>query len=486
MTQFSKNRRGVLSLLLCLTTIAGMAGAGCGGTKPDTPETTDSIDSDTTPGGTTSYLDTLPIEDFGGYEFNVVGQNTTSRQNFWLEELEGDIINDAIYQRDAAVEERLNITFNYISIADRTQVTTAVQKVIMADEEAYDLIFNSLSDGINTLTSAGQLYDLTSIPYLSLDSELWNRSMLENMTFNGKLYFTTGAISLAYYKTPIAMVMNKRLAEDYQVGDIYSIVLDGKWTVDLLHSLTKDISRDLDNNGIMDENDFYGLSMDGTFGNVLFNSSGFKSVDNTGDYALLLDDARAVDIIENLASKFGSRDVYFNDKNGSGSSAVIYRAGNALFLDYTISGIIGFRDMEDDFAIIPTPKYDESQEVYLTTCNTWLPSGVAVPVNCSNPVRTGLIMETMAYYSNEYITPAVYEITLRGKVSRDDDSSRMLDIIYQNSFFDMVTTFNFSDTALLLRDAVLGEKENFVSSYTAKKSAAQSEVDNIAAFATEN
>ncbi len=68
-----------------------------------------------------------------------------------------------------------------------------------------------------------------------------------------------------------------------------------------------------------------------------------------------------------------------NDRGGSGSSEEVFRAGNALFMDYTILGISRFRDLEDDFAILPTPKYDESQENYYITNNTYLPSGIAVP-----------------------------------------------------------------------------------------------------------
>ena len=88
-------------------------------------------------------------------------------------------------------------------------------------------------------------------------------------------------------------------------------------------------------------------------------------------------------------------------------------------------------------------------------------------------------METLAYYSNEYITPAFYEVTLKGKVARDDDSSIMLDLIYRDTYFDMVTVFNFEDTGTMLRDAVLGETENFASSYASVKASAQAELDKL-------
>lgn len=425
------------------------------------------------------YIDTLPKADYDGAEFVIIGQSYDARQNFYIEEKAGDVCNDALYDRDLAVIERLNVNLVYESRDDRNVVTTDVQKSVLADDEAYHLVMNSLSGGINTLTFGNLLYDLQKLPYLSLSSSLWNASILENMTFNGSLFFTTGPISLQYFMTPIAMMMNNRLAEDYSIPNIYKTVLDGDWTLDLLHSYIKDVASDLNSDGKMDNEDFYGLIVDGTFGNVLYNSSGYNNIDD--NYTLLLDSDLSVEIIDKVSNMFGSRDNVFNDRMGEGTVVDIFKEGRSIFMDYTILGISNMRDMEDDFSIIPTPKYDETQSAYLTTCNTWLPSGVCVPKYCSDPERTGLVTETMAYYSELYLTPATYEVTLKGKVARDDNSSLMLDIIYENAYFDMVTVFNFNDTATLLRDAALGEVENFASRYAATKATAQATIDNIIA-----
>ena len=465
--------RKVISALLMASMLAGLFACG-DSTQPE--ETTAQSGETTTEVETTSYIDTLPKVDYTGQTFTVIGQSYASRQNFYIEELEGEVRNDALHDRDAAVTERLGINIEYIGIQERGEVTSTVQQAILAGDESYNLVMNSLSAGMNTLASGGLLLDLKTLPYLSLDSELWNKSMPENMSFNNKLFFTTGPMSLAYYHTPIAMMMNLRLADEYKVGNIYDIVKSGKWTADKLYGYVKDVSRDLNNDGNMDENDFYGLIVDGTFGNVLFNSTGIQSVK---DNKLNLDSVQAIDAIDKLSNMFGDRDVVFNDQGGTGVAVPTFKNGNGLFMNYTMLGISLMRDMKDNFAIIPTPKYDESQDGYNTICNTWLASGIGVPMVCSDYERTGLVMETLAYYSNEYLTPAVYEVTLKGKVARDDDSSIMLDLIYRDTYFDMVTVFNFADTSTMLRDAVLGETENFASSYASVKASAQAELDKI-------
>lgn len=362
-----------------------------------------------------------------------------------------------------------------------------LQRAVNAGDETYDMIITALSQGINTLTTGEMLFDLREIPHLTLDSIYWNKSMYENMHFFGKQYFTTGPISAQLYQTPIVMMFNKRLANDLDLGNLYQIVLDGAWTVDKLAEMSKDFSSDINSDGKMDENDQWGLVIDGTFGNALYTGAGLDTVARTDDsYTLTLDSAQSVAVIDKCTALFGDRKQVINDKEGSKGYNKIFRDGRALFMDYTILGTMSMRDMDDDFGIIPCPKFDENQKQYYSACNTWLPSGIGIPMLCSNPEDTGLIMETMARASYDIMVPAIYEKTLHGKVARDDESSLMLDIIFENAAFDFNTVFNFADTSTLLRYAVTGDQENFVSTYTKKQTAAQKALDKVVAFAKEN
>ena len=132
---------------------------------------------------TADLYEGLEAKDLGGDIFHVVGQNTTSRQNFWFEDLEGNIVNDAIHDRDRAVEERLNIKLEFTSHEDRQEAASMLQRAVNAGDETYDMIITALSQGINTLTTGEMLFDLREIPHLTLDSIYWNKSMYENMHF---------------------------------------------------------------------------------------------------------------------------------------------------------------------------------------------------------------------------------------------------------------------------------------------------------------
>ncbi|MBR5445305.1 MAG: hypothetical protein IKV57_04240 [Clostridia bacterium] len=474
------------ALLAALLAAASMT--ACGGSA-DPADTTTVPETEAAPAETepeTDYLDVLEVKDMNGRTFAVFGQSYAGRQNFYLEEKDGDAMNDALRARDLAVEERLNISLVYEGLQDRGQVKNNMKSLIMAGDETYQLVVTSLSDGINTLSTSELLYDLRALPYLQLEKEYWNKSMYDNMTFYGKQYFSTGAISLQYYLTPIVMQFNKQLAEDYQAGDIYEIVRSGEWTVDKLIEIASTASHDLNGDGSMTTDDFYGLVVDGTFGNVLYNGAGFSSVAYEGDNCVLtLDSAASIDFIDKCAAMFGNRDVILNDADGTGLNSTLFRDNRTLFITNTVLGASGMRDMEEDFGIIPTPKSNESQEFYMSSCNTWLPSGIGVPSICSTPEETGLILETMAYISDQHLRSAVYDVTLQGKVSRDEDSAAMLDLIYARTAFDFNTVFDFGGTSILLRECVLGEQDNFSSRYASVKTKAQTALDDMLAFAKE-
>ncbi|MBO7375808.1 MAG: hypothetical protein J6V01_01790 [Clostridia bacterium] len=465
--------------------------AGCGNAAGENVQTTaggSNITDETVPvteAETTAYIDTLEKRDLGEMTFTVIGQSNNERQNFYTDSKAGDTINESIQRRDWAVEEQLNVKLNYVAESDRKKVRDSVQKTSSTNDHVYDLVMTSLSDGINTLTTGGYLYDLNKVDHLTLGSSYWNPSMTVNMEMYGKLFFTTGPISPQLYQTPIVMVMNKRLGQEYGLEDPYKVVLEGRWTIDKLAEMTRDVSRDLNDDNSMNELDFWGLVIDPTFGNALYVGAGLDPIDRSdGKYRIAIGNEAFVNLVDKCSALFGNRSTVLGNPNGAKDYDIdVFVPGRALFINDTLLGVQYMRDMEDDFAIIPCPKATEEQTKYLTTCNTWLPSGVAIPRPNDDLETVGLIMETMAYYSNEEIVPAVYEITLRGKVSRDAESYRTLDIICENLSFDFVSVFNPGGASDVLRNAMIGDVTNYTSSFGSIAKQAQKALDDFATAA---
>ena len=74
-----------------------------------------------------------------------------------------------------------------------------------------------------------------------------------------------------------------------------------------------------------------------------------------------------------------------------------------------------------------------------------------MPRTNSNPEMASVILEAMACESQNSVIPAYYDVMLKVKLTRDEVSASMLDLIFENRVFD------YGDTILCteLRDGVL-------------------------------
>ncbi|MBQ3176618.1 MAG: hypothetical protein IJB52_02270 [Clostridia bacterium] len=475
-----------LFILLLAALLTASAFTGCGAGTENT-ETTP-IAAETTPVETepeTAYIDTLEERDLEGYTYRMVAQHSDTRQNFALtEEMTGEVLQDAILQRKQATMERLNIEIDEIAYEDRSVLQNDVAKTIRAGDDAYDIILTALSAGINTLTMQNCLLDLNTIPHLTLESERWNASMAEHMRIDGRQYFTTGVTAVSYLYTPQTVLFNLEIAEDNNLPDLYETVLEGKWTLDTMQSMMQNIAVDLNGDGVMKpQDDRYAMLVEGTFGNALYMAAGFQCVypDDNGNWKLHIADANSVDFIEKCAAIFSDPNSVYTDENSIDQPLYegIFTEGRSLFISATIRHAVSFREMESNFGVLPIPVVNEG-DPYLVSCNTWLPSGIGVPVTNGDPERTGLIMETMAAYSYDYILPAIMEKTL-GKTARDAQSYQIMMMMYENTAFDFNTIMDFGTSSALLRGSVIGARKNFVSSYASLQTKAEKALEEFIA-----
>ena len=84
----------LMTLLLLSALLLGTA-CGNGGTPTDTDNQTSSGDQPEESTSSLSYIDKLETKDFGGYEFNICTEGAFD--NFYVEEADGDVINDSVF-----------------------------------------------------------------------------------------------------------------------------------------------------------------------------------------------------------------------------------------------------------------------------------------------------------------------------------------------------------------------------------------------------
>lgn len=221
---------------------------------------TDDVANETTAGNTadTELKDSLPNTlDFGGETVNVY--HFASGSQFYVESETGDLINDALYARNRSVEERLNVKINQIyedvDWNDNLPVTK-IRASIAAGDNNFDLI-GGWGQKLTSLCTEGLFMNMYNVPYLTLSEPWWNKSMQKELTIGGKLYFSSGDIYLYFLQNTYCIGFNKSLVSEYKLPNLYEIVSDGKWTIDRMGELVKNVYKDVNGDGARGSEDLY-------------------------------------------------------------------------------------------------------------------------------------------------------------------------------------------------------------------------------------
>ena len=125
------------------------------------------------------------------------------------------------------------------------------------------------------------------------------------------------------------------------------------------------------------------------------------------------------------------------------------------------------RQVNFEYGIVPTPKWDEAQENYL--CTTAYTGALwAIPLDARNEDLSSAVMEALAIEGYYSVAPVFFEIALKVKYSSDDDSARMYDIIRQARSYDfgrVYSTAGLDGIPGKLRGMIQNDNPNWMSTY---------------------
>ncbi|MBR4185362.1 MAG: hypothetical protein IKQ87_06305, partial [Clostridia bacterium] len=190
---------------------------------------------DAQPGGAPAAEETAPAEtepetlyppddlpdglSFDGTTVNVFGWSGPSLVEFYVEEQNGEIVNDAIYARNLAVEERLGITLAYRlepgAYDQRNDWVRVLGNSISVGDGAYD-ISGGYSMAGASLASKGMCVPLNDLDYLDFSKPWWPASLLDEATCGGKLYFCSGDISTYMIYYLYGVYFNQDMLAEYE------------------------------------------------------------------------------------------------------------------------------------------------------------------------------------------------------------------------------------------------------------------------------
>jgi len=405
----------------------------------------------------------LAAKDFGGYEFkflsrewiNVVDWEEWNHRDLAAEEVNGDIINDSVYNRNKKIEEKYNIAISEVGVND---LTATVRKTVKAGDDIYDVVCPHLME-VAALAQDGSISDIFQVPYLDFSKPWWNENCPRDLSIGHRLFVMQGDLLIMDNDAMEAMIFNKSLLRDNGLEDPYVIVKNGEWTFEKLYDMSKGISRDLNGDGKMYiKDDLFGCILQADTDISFLVSGGEKICGKDADdlpvitygsercyriadalMRLMLDEDNVVNL-HRYAGKFGIYD----------EQVKMMEEDRALFSWIRMRIVERLRAMETDFGILPLPKLDKVQEKYITHMNPHTGAGISIPRTAGDLERTGMILEDLSAESRYTLRPAYYELNLAGKFMRDDESRDMLDLILANTAYDIGYIYNFGNFAMTM------------------------------------
>ncbi len=430
-----------ITMLLLASMLLSLA--ACGGAEKDTSaDMSDTADTDTTAQSETETeevdpLAGLPTVDMEGYTFRqLVRNNDRWVADVVAEEQNGEVVNDAVFRRSTELEERYNCTFTYQRSSNDNYDTDAKPGIIAGDD-AYDWIVGH-PRACASYANEGLVLDWNELKYVDLTQPWWDQDAVENFQMPGGIFWMTGDLSYESLGAANCMLFNKDYLRDNQVEFPYQMVTDGKWTFDAFLEMVQDYSRDLDGDGEIGDNDIYGYTSFYWVGPIqAFITSGSRVVTSAANgYEFDVYNERSLTMFEKYFPLIQSANTFVDIKStNGGTNRELFRDGHALFVDMNITDVSVLREMDQEFGILPWPKYDEASD-YLTNVDAGTNIFI-IPITNRVTDNTSLILESMAILGREYVIPAYYDIVLKTRNSRDEESSPMIDIIMENRVFDL-------------------------------------------------
>ena len=434
-----------VSLLLALLLSANIVSCGTG--TQHGANTSGSDDVTTEPESTTEPVDPasvleLPDSDFKGREFRVLGNDGDRDQwdNFEIfsEAENGEVVNDAVFRRNRAIEEKYNVKIAQYLVETVDQdacLVPHIRQTVMAGEDLYDLAFTTISK-IGTLPREGLVYDLNDMKNINFSKNWWNQDVNDTLSIGGKLFFTSSDFSLRDKSRAYILVYNKEMIKQNNLDDPVSLVRENKWTIDKFSEMVTQVAVDLNGDGKVDDKDQFGVGTDSynAFATFIYGCGVTAVGKDENDIPILtLNSDRTVSAIDKVRSFFTLKNVTVIPDQWQGKvdydywsvSSKGFKEGRTLFTTSFPHSLKGYSsDCVNDYGIIPYPKFDESQEKHYTYADRYSML-FCIPASCADPDFAGFMLEALSAEATDTSLKAYYEISCKTKYTFSSDYAKI-------------------------------------------------------------
>ena len=436
--------------------------ASCGTTNEPGTQTGEQTQAGTADESDTRETLDVPNTRFDGTEFCFLTRDESEWSTLEIfaenQTSESDNISNAVFERNDRILQNYGVTITELKKGTLEHHTALTNEVAAPTGDFQAVITNT--SGSASFASNGYLWNLHSdeIEHLDLTKSWWDTNMAEGMSIDGRLYFATGDLLTSDNDATFVIMFNKQLVKDYTIPDLYALVENNEWTMDKFYEFEQMVAQDNNGNGKLDyETDICGLAYTGDVPYCMLFGGGITlcTKDETDMPIYSLDVQRADDIAE-MGKLIFSKDhtIDLNAVVNTGG-ITMYEAGvktfgegHALFMGEVMQCVTRMRGNDVNFGILPYPKFNAQQANYASMMHLTA-SCVSIPKSVSGDtlVMVSSMIEAMAYHSVDTLTEQYYEINLKTKGAKDEQSGPMMDMILSGRVCDLSYYYQWGSNA---------------------------------------
>lgn len=391
-------------------------------------------------------------------------------------------VSEAVRSRNDLIEQNHGIK---IEVSPIKYPVSELRTLVEAGTCDFDLVCDSVDSMVQSVTEN---------LFWSLDGQVdyqqpwWNTEAIESISIAGKHYFLSGDCMITDDDNTYLYLYNKDMYEDNSTlsntyGDLYQLVRDGKFTLDIFEEMCKVVSQPSED-GMWDFFATYGNLSHAYGATVLMNGCDFATAtpDANGYFTLNVGSDHGISLFDKVYSVMSNKQITQRAELiiGQGANPSTYGFaeleemfvnGRGLFYNTTSSSISILKTRSDgmdfDFGVLPIPKFDEHQTRYCNTVNRYQSTVIGIPISSSENLEAAcVLLQALGFYSED-VTEAYYQQTLQLQALTANDDAEMLDLIYENRFYDLGAMFNWGNSALINFYGVLiaNDSTNMIASY---------------------
>ena len=406
--------------------------------------------------GRAAMPDNLPEDlNFDGYEFNAY----TRAGNDEAAGYDGDgadPVDVVVYERNRKIEQRLNCKLSWTPSSTGKLGDTAQEITKILNTNQYFDFFLTTNNTIVVQGKNPYLCDLADTRYIDFTQPWYWEDVMEEVAFDGTtINFLIGDLNISNFKKLSAMFINTTLIKsqlNMNAADFYKMVDDKTWTIEKFYALTKQCYKDTDKNpmysGQKDQKDIFGFAWSGaeTINQLAYSTVAVEQFYERLDIRINItmeNNSALQELCEQLTELVWNNEGAWDRRAPSGSSyfdteiVKEFSQNNYVFLAYRLGGACsGYLRGMSNFGIIPYPTLYAGDDYisHIDSSATSVSIPIVVKTKDHKPLdRVSAVIEALYAESYRYTIDAFYKDALQTRYTRDPDSVRMIDIIYESA-----------------------------------------------------